>query len=107
MIKSKSTTKCSEYADIHSEIQEILCNVKLAAEGVTEQNNNLFMTGYQVGYNDAYELLMEQSYLLIQMISIVKRVESTLGCHLIDDELAASITKIMGEYDYGETDYNV
>lgn len=88
-----------DYADLHKEIQAILKAVQMTAEGVTEQNNNLFMKGYEVGYNDAYVANAELKLLLLKTLSIIKNVETTLSCKLLDEDITDRINKIMGDLD--------
>lgn len=88
-----------DYAELHKEIQAILKAVQMTAEGVTEQNNNLFMKGYEVGYNDAYVANTELKLLLLKTLSIIKNVETTLSCKLLDEDITDRINKIMGDLD--------
>ena len=83
------------YQEIHQELSDILRAVKITAEGVTEQNNNLFMQGYKVGYNDAHESIVEIKDILLKLKTIIINVETTLSCELIDDKLAERIDNIL------------
>ena len=84
-----------DYQELHQELSDILRAVKITAEGVTEQNNNLFMQGYKVGYNDAHESISEIKDILLKLRAIIGNVETTLSCELIDDKLAERIDNIL------------
>lgn len=83
--------------EIHAEIKNILQAIQLTAEGVTEQNNNLFMMGYRVGYNDMAEINTETKSALMRLYSIVRNIEITLSCRLIDDETEERIVRVLGD----------
>lgn len=89
--------KNSINAEIHKELKEILDSVQLTAECLTEQNNNLFMQGYSVGYKDMQSCYFEAKEVLLKMYSLIRNIEVTLSCHLIDEELEAQILKIIGD----------
>lgn len=83
--------------EIHAEIKNILQAIQLTAEGVTEQNNNLFMMGYRVGYNDMAEINVETKSALMRLYSIVRNIEITLSCRLIDEETEERILRVLGD----------
>lgn len=87
----------NENAEIHQEIQDILRAIQLTAEGVTEQNNNLFMMGYRVGYNDMLETNAETKALLWKLYGIIRNIEISLSCHIIDAETEARLIQALGD----------
>jgi hypothetical protein len=83
--------------ELHNEIKDILQAVQLTAEGVTEQNNNLFMMGYRVGYNDMTEINAETKAVLMKLYSTIRNIEITLSCRLLDDETEERVIRVLGD----------
>jgi hypothetical protein len=83
--------------ELHKEIKDILQAVQLTAEGVTEQNNNLFMMGYRVGYNDMTEINAETKAVLMKLYSTIRNIEITLSCRLLDDETEERVIRVLGD----------
>lgn len=86
----------SDNAELHQEIQDILRAIQLTAEGVTEQNNNLFMQGYRVGYNDMMEVNAETKALLWKLYGIIRNIEISLSCHILDAETETRLIQVLG-----------
>ena len=98
MIKDRRVTpdRRKDNNELHNEIKEILQAVQLTAEGVTEQNNNLFMMGYKVGYNDMAMVNAETMSVLLKLYGTIRNIEITLSCHLIDDETEEKLARVLG-----------
>lgn len=99
MIKDRRVTpdRRKNNMELHNEIQDILRAVQLTAEGVTEQNNNLFMMGYRVGYNDMTEINAETKAVLMKLYSTIRNIEITLSCRLLDDETEERVIRVLGD----------
>ena len=99
MIKDRRVTpdRRKNNMELHNEIQDILRAVQLTAEGVTEQNNNLFMMGYRVGYNDMTEINAETKAVLMKLYSTIRNIEITLSCRLLDDETEERVIHVLGD----------
>ena len=98
MIKDRRVTpdRRKDNNELHNEIKEILQAVQLTAEGVTEQNNNLFMMGYKVGYNDMAMVNAETLSVLLKLYGTIRNIEIALSCHLIDDETEEKLARVLG-----------
>ena len=98
MIKDRRVTpdRRKNNMELHNEIKDILQAVQLTAEGVTEQNNNLFMMGYRVGYNDMTEINAETKAVLMKLYSTIRNIEITLSCRLLDDETEERVIRVLG-----------
>lgn len=98
MIKDRRVTpdRRKNNNELHNEIKEILQAVQLTAEGVTEQNNNLFMMGYKVGYNDMAMVNAEAMSVLLKLYGTIRNIEIALSCHLIDDETEEKLARVLG-----------
>ena len=98
MIKDRRVTpdRRKDNNELHNEIKEILQAVQLTAEGVTEQNNNLFMMGYKVGYNDMAMVNAEAMSVLLKLYGTIRNIEIALSCHLIDDETEEKLARVLG-----------
>lgn len=99
MIKDRRVTpdRRKSNVELHNEIKDILQAVQLTAEGVTEQNNNLFMMGYRVGYNDMTEINAETKAVLMKLYSTIRNIEITLSCRLLDDETEERVIRVLGD----------
>lgn len=99
MIKDRRVTpdRRKDNNELHNEIKEILQAVQLTAEGVTEQNNNLFMMGYKVGYNDMAMVNAETMSVLMKLYTTIRNIEITLSCRIIDDETEERILRVLGD----------
>ena len=99
MIKDRRVTpdRRKSNVELHNEIKDILQTVQLTAEGVTEQNNNLFMMGYRVGYNDMTEINAETKAVLMKLYSTIRNIEITLSCRLLDDETEERVIRVLGD----------
>ena len=99
MIKDRRVTpdRRKDNNELHNEIRDILQAIQLTAEGVTEQNNNLFMMGYRVGYNDMAEIQAETKSVLMKLYTIIRNIEITLSCRIIDDETEERILRVLGD----------
>lgn len=99
MIKDRRVTpdRRKNNMELHNEIKDILQAVQLTAEGVTEQNNNLFMMGYRVGYNDMTEINAETKAVLMKLYSTIRNIEITLSCRLLDDETEERVIRVLGD----------
>lgn len=99
MIKDRRVTpdRRKNNTELHNEIKNILQAVQLTAEGVTEQNNNLFMMGYRVGYNDMAEINAETKAALMKLYSTIRNIEITLSCRLMDDETEERVIRVLGD----------
>ena len=62
-----------------------------------EQNNNLFMMGYRVGYNDMTEINAETKAVLMKLYSTIRNIEITLSCRLLDDETEERVIRVLGD----------
>lgn len=99
MIKDRRVTpdRRKNNMELHNEIKDILQAVQLTAEGVTERNNNLFMMGYRVGYNDMTEINAETKAVLMKLYSTIRNIEITLSCRLLDDETEERVIRVLGD----------
>lgn len=99
MIKDRRVTpdRRKNNMELHNEIKDILQAVQLTAEGVTEQNNNLFMMGYRVGYNDMAEINAETKSVLMKLYSTIRNIEITLSCRLMDDETEERVIRVLSD----------
>lgn len=99
MIKDRRVTpdRRKSNMELHNEIKDILQAVQLTAEGVTEQNNNLFMMGYHVGYSDMTEINAETKAVLMKLYSTIRNIEITLSCRLLDDETEERVIRVLGD----------
>ena len=99
MIKDRRVTpdRRKNNMELHNEIKDILQAVQLTAEGVTKQNNNLFMMGYRVGYNDMAEINAETKSVLMKLYSTIRNIEITLSCRLMDDETEERVIRVLSD----------
>ena len=99
MIKDRRVTpdRRKNNMELHNEIKDILQAVQLTAEGVTEQNNNLFMMGYRVGYNDMAEINAETKSVLMKLYSTIRNIEITLSCRLMDDVTEERVIRVLSD----------
>ena len=99
MIKDRRVTpdRRKNNMELHNEIKDILQAVQLNAEGVTEQNNNLFMMGYRVGYNDMAEINAETKSVLMKLYSTIRNIEITLSCRLMDDVTEERVIRVLSD----------